>query len=244
MFSTPERQLIRGLLLALVSAVGFALSLVLARMCYERGTDPETVMFTRFFAVLVLLVGWHRFKGLSLRLPMAQARPSLIAGGFYFFGIMSYLSAIVLLPVSIAVLVFYLFPLLVLIMTAVLNRRLPDARALAGVVLAFCGLMLALDVEAGEINSLGMLLGLCAALGVAINVVLSSRVLAQVQPLVFSSYGAIANSVLAGVALLVSGGVSLPGEAAGQWLFVLMMVAFFAAYLSTFAAIRLLGAGR
>ncbi len=88
-----------------------------------------------------------------------------------FMGVQSlgYLAAIYLLPVSVAVCIFFLFPVLTYALENLLRRRLPNLVMLFGYVLAMLGTWILVSGDNSDaINLAGVLFGLLAAISQAI----------------------------------------------------------------------------
>src|SRR5262249_61659312 len=86
------------------------------------------------------------------------------------------LSAIGAIPLALAILIFYLFPLVATMILALFGWESPGWKTIAAIVVAFIGLVLALDPTVGNINIEGVWLGFAAAVGLGIVVAVSSRV--------------------------------------------------------------------
>lgn len=233
-----------GVLFTLAAAIGFALSLVTARLSYEYGTNPQSVMLVRFVAMLFVLVLWARYKGLSLRLQTSDIRGCLLCGFLYFSGIFAYLSSVAWLPVSLSVLIFYTFPILVALISAVMYRRMPSALTFFALAVAFGGLLLALDIRGVTVSAVGLAFAIYAAVAVALNLLLSAGMLQRVPTAIFSTYTAAVSTLLAAIVVLFSGGVQLPTGTVGCIAFLAMLLAFFVGFISTFIAIGHLGSLR
>ena len=107
-----KSQRLVGIFLALVSAVFFAVANTLAGVAYQGGSNPFTLSATRFILPAILLFVALKFGGKAIvlaRRPAAIAALLGIVSVVYTFAL---LLAIELLPVSIAILIFYLFPIL------------------------------------------------------------------------------------------------------------------------------------
>jgi len=232
------------LVFPVAAALGFALSLVMARLSYEYGTNPQSVMLLRFLAMLSVLLLWARVKGQSLNLQARDLRGCLLCGFFYFSGIFAYLSSVAWLPVSLSVLIFYTFPLWVALISAVVFKRRPPALALVALFLAFVGMLLALDVRELDASPTGLAFAGYAAIGVAINLVLSAIVLRRVNTSVFSTYTAAVCALMAFGVVVFSDGLQLPHGAAGWVAFSVMLLSFFVGFICTFIAIARLGSMR
>ena len=109
-------------------------------------------------------------------------------------------------------------------------------------VVAFTGLVLALDVETTGLQTVGLMFACFASLGVSVNMLASGVLLKQVPTTVFSFYMSIGTLILSLAALFWQGGLALPTSGAGQAYFAGMLLFFFSGYLATYNAIRLLGA--
>jgi len=241
--AAPHRLL--GLACALAAALGFACSLVLAKISYDHGSNSQTVMLVRFVLVVLLMLAWNRWRGHSLALPGKLIAGCAALGGFYFMGIGAYLTSVAWLPVSLAVLVFYTFPILIALLSAALARRWPQPLEMLALLVAFAGLALALEVSGGvELHPLGLTLACCAALGVTLNMVSSGYLLQRMPTTVFSFYLTLTTGILSALAVLATGGPELPQGATGWWAFCGMLASFIIAFLGTYNGIRLIGAVR
>jgi drug/metabolite transporter (DMT)-like permease len=237
-----SRDSITGSVLAVVAALGFALSLVLARFSYDYGTNGMTVLLVRFALMSVLTYLWCRMRHQSL---FPGSRPLVICylmGLFYFVGIGSYLSAVAYIPVSLAVLLFYTFPLITALLVAARRRQRPKLNELLVLLVAFGGVLLALGVTSAEVRVLGVGLALVAALGVSVNLLLSESVLQKTMQGVFTFHMSISAGICAALATLATNSFSLPqAGTVGQFAFAIMLVSFMTAFLAVYASVRLLG---
>jgi drug/metabolite transporter (DMT)-like permease len=166
-----------GIALALVAAVAFALSNTLARLAYHSGSDPLTVAAFRFVLPTIALVVWLRLSSVPFGLP---ARDGWIAAGLgvvtaiYTWALLSAIGAI---PLALAILVFYLFPLVASVILAIFGWEKLGWRTIAAIVLAFAGLALALDPHGGKFSIEGVAMAFVAAVGLGVVIAASSRVL-------------------------------------------------------------------
>jgi len=244
MRSTNQSHVLKGVLFTLFAALGFALSLVLARLSYEHGSNPASVMFIRFAAMAIVLLLWTGYQNQSLRLNRVDTAGSLGCGLLYFTGIFAYLSSVAWLQVSLAVLIFYTFPIVVALIVAANTRQPPNGLSLIALLVAFSGLLLALNVRSAEVSIQGLAFAIFASVAIACNIVFSSRVLQRVPTQVFSSYTASLCAVLSALAVFTGEGLQLPQNAVGATVFLGMLLAFFVGFICTFNAIACLGSLR
>ena len=166
----------RGLIMALLVGMAFATNTALAAVAYTGGATPLTVLITRSVAAIGVLYLLLVLRGVPRRLP-ASRRYGAIALGCV-FAIYSYgvLKAIEYLPVGLVVASFYTFPLLVAMVEWWHGRQAFNLRSAIALVIAFAGIVLALDVLGARLDGRGISLALMAALGVTVVLTTSARV--------------------------------------------------------------------
>ena len=135
--------------LALVSAVFFALSNTIVRAAYDGGSDPISVSGTRFFLPFVILAVFALWRGNPLILPRREGVWALGLGVVTALYTVSLLTALGRLPVGIAILVFYLFPILTIAISALMGWTKLSARTAGAALVALAGLVFALGVRTG-----------------------------------------------------------------------------------------------
>jgi drug/metabolite transporter (DMT)-like permease len=240
--NSPAQSKLLGYAFSVIAAICFGCSLVLARVYYDYGTNPESIIVMRFAVLLALLLIWNLSRGKSLALPTKLAVGSLLVGMTYFIGIGSYLSAVAYLPVSLAVLIFYTFPIVVAIITAGLAKRWPHPLQMVALLVAFAGLIISLDVQLVGLKTIGLVFAAFASLGIAINMIWSSYFLKQVPTTVFGFYMSIGTLLISSIVVLNRGSFELPQSKEGLWVFVAMLMSFIVGYFSIYNAIRIIGA--
>ena len=233
-----------GILLSLSGATFFALSIVTARWSYDYNTNTQTIMFCRFMLIIVIMLFWNKSRKLSLKLPKEDALKCSILGGFYFMGIGSYLASVAYMPVGLAVLILYTFPILVILSSSIVEKRKPSLLQFLALVMAFIGLFIALDINADNSQPIGIILAMMAAVGVTINMIGSADILKRIKFSIFSLYQAMVVTTISGLLVLFTGGLALPSEAKGWALMVIMLLSFVIAYLSVYTSLKVIGAVR
>jgi drug/metabolite transporter (DMT)-like permease len=140
-----------------------------------------------------------------------------------------------------AVLIFYLFPLMAAVIVAGFGWEKFSWKIGAAIVLAFAGLALALDVRGSNLNTEGVALAVFAALGLAVVIVVSSRVFRTGDARPLTLYMAAAASVLLLILCAASGDFALPQTASG-WIGFVAAAAFYGfAMIAFFIAISMIG---
>jgi drug/metabolite transporter (DMT)-like permease len=157
------------------SAACYAGLSILGKLALAAGFTLTGMLSLRFLGaavvLAVMLVGLRQplFAG-RRRLGRLLALGSLLyapQAALFFTGLQR-------LPASIAVLLLYVYPVLVAIFDWILNRRLPDRRTVLALVIATFGVALTLYPQPGMVvDPLGALLVLADAAGLAVYIVLS-----------------------------------------------------------------------
>jgi drug/metabolite transporter (DMT)-like permease len=195
----PQRSIIAGLGLALLSSVTFATSGTFARALLEAGWSAEAAVVARVgLAALVLALPsvW------LLRGRWGLLRRNL--GTFGLFGLLAvaaaqgcFFNAVRYLPIGIALLLEYLGIILVVGWMWVAHGQRPRRLTIAGSVTAILGLVLVLDLVGGAtLDPLGVAWGLGAATGLAGYFVLSARVGTGLPPVVLATGGMATGAVI------------------------------------------------
>lgn len=240
-----NNKALAGFLSAIIGAIGFSFSIVLARMSYDYGTDPQSVLLVRFILLGLIMAGWNVISGISMRVTPRLLLANLAVSAIYFIGIGSYLTSVTYLPVSLAVLLFYTYPIVVAILGAMLDRRWPHPLEIIALIFGFTGLLIALEINVATIPAMGLLFGIMASLGVALNMLASGYLLKNIPTTVFSVYMSISTSALAAIAVITLGdGIALPNAPAGWWIFICMLVTFIGGFLAIYKGIQLIGSLR
>jgi drug/metabolite transporter (DMT)-like permease len=134
------------------------------------------VAVIRFLLPTGTLVVWLRMRGVRFALPGWDSCVAALLGAITAVYSWALLSAIGAIPLALAILVFYLFPLVAAVILAVCGWEKFRWQTTAAIVLAFAGLALALDPRGGSLNFKGVALALVGAIGLGIVTAVSSRV--------------------------------------------------------------------
>ena len=160
-------------LAALLPAVGAALSFsvtdILLKVVYASGMDVLTLCTLRGLLVVAFFWAWLRAAPPVLRHPPRQRRIAIGLGLLFAMVMLGLLAAVSLLPVSIAILAYFIYPLLTGIGASLTGVERLGWRALLTALVAFAGLALMLGVNFAALAPLG----LACAFGAAICRVIS-----------------------------------------------------------------------
>lgn len=231
-----------GLALAIYAACALGMATALARFAYDGGSTGITVATTRALVFMFGFCLFFLFTGRSLRMPWWKWRHCAFNGFLMVFMFYGNIGAVEFIPVSLAALLFYTYPPMIVVMVALVTReRVPPVKAV-GVTAAFLGLALMLGVSFGSIDARGAALSLSAALAAATNVVWVARYGKEFDMLAATFHMALIAAVLMVGVCYFSGGVALPTASIG-WFGLIGVVTLQASTVPVyFHAITLLGA--
>lgn len=160
----------------MAAAIGYACSSTSASLAYHGGSNPLTVAAFRFVVPTIALIIWLRASRTSLLLSARDGWIALALGVITALYTLSWLSSLHEIPLAVAVLVFYLFPLLAAVILVVCGWEKFSWQSAVAIFIAFGGLALALDPRGHDLNFEGLLLAFGGALGLALVITISSRV--------------------------------------------------------------------
>lgn len=213
----------RGTLAVFGAAIGYSSLPILAKLALAEGVRVLPMVAWRFLvaaAALCLLIALT-----GRQLPPRARWPSLLAlGVLYAINATAYLAALQWVSASLASLVFFTHPAVVIVLAAIfLGERLSRQRVLATVLaISGCGLIVGFDGQRAE--PLGLLLILIAVAFVAIYILWGKTLLGNVPAHGAAAVSLLATGAVASLAAAVLGGLALGGGARGAMLVGLMGV--------------------
>ena len=175
-----------GVVFALLTATGLGAITTQAKIIYADGGNAMTVMFTRFLISTLVFGLLLAIKRRSFKVDR-QLRLPVIAVGFVWSGAMiCYLLSVESISVSLAVLVLYSYPLLVLIYSFLSGQLSPSPPLILVFFIAFLGLYLALSGGEVKLDATGLVLALLAGMGAAFTFIKGAQVAPRLNPLVMT----------------------------------------------------------
>jgi drug/metabolite transporter (DMT)-like permease len=164
------------LLLALFAvAVSLGAGHVSARLAFANGVNVMTAATVRSVCAGLLLLAWLAARREQV-LPLPPAfRSTMVLGLLIAAQTVCIQAAVALMPVTLAILVFYTYPFLTGVAASLLGDERFTPRLAVALVAAFVGLALVLGVEPQPVSAWGVLAALGAAVTFAAAVVLTPR---------------------------------------------------------------------
>ena len=191
---------IKGIIFALAAAGIYGLAPPFTRLAFSHGAPPLETMAWRVCALVVVFSIVALMWRVSLRIPV-QARSAQVAMAIS-TGMISvgYLGSVQFIPVALAVIVFFTFPIIILLLSPILEGRSLSIKRLCIALLAFFGLAIAIGPDLGKLNPVGLGLAVMASFGATMQF-FSGRALADKMPSI--AFGLISHAALLPLAVLV-----------------------------------------
>lgn len=236
--ATSASRLTAGLGVALTafSAATFGFGTTFAFLAYEGGSNPLTVVLIRTAAFVVVVglilaslgrLGRLSRRGLIGTLWMALTLAMVSLG---------YQGSVAFIPVSLAALIFYTYPLLVGLFAMTAGRDRMTAGKAAALLAAFFGLALALGPEFGVLDWRGIALSLLAAVGMGLTMTFGGEAMRDQDSLLMSVYTNVWMLIVLGI-LAAAGGFALPVTRLGVAGLVGVAVTYVIAYVCWYLAL-------
>lgn len=221
-----------GIIWCLASAAGYGSITVCARLAYDAGSKPQTVIEIRYLAGLAVLFCLLLWRRRSFALPRAAWRDSFFSG-LGLFGIQAcYMSSVAFIPVPLAAIIFFTFPVIVAALAPITDRRPLKPGAYAAFLLAFAGLVLALGPGLEDLDWRGLLLASGASLSAVLMFLFVPRATKLCNELTVGFHAVLWGTLLWTPILFLSDGLRLPSagyaEAWAGWLGLALAGLFFA----------------
>ncbi|MFU8946072.1 EamA family transporter [Mycetocola zhadangensis] len=188
-----------GIVIALASALMFALSGPFAKSLMDAGWSPGAAVLVRIggAAVVLLVPTLIMMRGRWSTLRRSGAVIALygtiaIAGAQVgFFNAVSYMS------VGVALLIEYLAPVLLVLLVWAQTRRRPGMRTIVGTVIAILGMVLVLDLTGAQtVHPIGIAWALLAAVSLATYFILGTKISDDLPPLVLAGGGLVVGTII------------------------------------------------
>ena len=173
---SARRAILIGTIIAFASAALYGANIPAARMASQSGLPGADLIGYRALILIPILLIIAPFSGERLVPAAGQWIPLLRLAIAASFTAIFYLSAIDHLPVPMAVTLFYTFPLIVMVLSILFERRKPDPAEIGVFVVAFAGLLLAIGPTVSGLKPIGVVYALIGATACAFLFIYAGRV--------------------------------------------------------------------
>lgn len=238
----PESRYWRGIGFLLISSLGFGVAPTLARLAYDAGSTPTTAILMRFTVAAMMVTLLLRRLGRPLRLAPRERWQAIgigLVAGTMSFG---YLSAVALIPVSVAALVFFTFPAMTAVAAHLMGQERLSLLRSGALLAAFAGIALVVGFKGGaRPDPAGIGLALMAAVACAASILWTARVLRRADALVVNAHAVLTGAVAYLLIVAFQGGPAWPVTWLGWTGLVGASLVYAIGFVSIFLAVGLLG---
>ena len=236
--SQPPRY---GLAMAMAVPCAYAVTSSMARIAYDSGATPLAVASTRQFAAALVFLAFALATRMPSALPPRQRHVAWVLGAAHAVQAWVLYMALARVPVAIAILIFYTFPLLTGIWGWISGDERPTGRTVGSVFLAFAGIGLTLDLGAGTIDMAGAGLAALSALAFAAILVVTGKLFRGGEARPRTLHMLVAGALTYLALVLLTGEATYPSGAQG-WTAMATNAAFYCfAVIGMFASVAALG---
>jgi drug/metabolite transporter (DMT)-like permease len=202
---------------SVVAALSFSMTDILLKVVYADGMDVLTLAALRGTLVVVFFWGWLRVSPPAVRHRPRQRLIALGLGLLFAFTMLGLLQAVAMLPVSIAILAYFIYPLLTGIGGALTGVDRLGWGALLTALAAFGGLALMLGVNFSTLAPLGIASAFGAALCRVLSLLGTRAYLNGTDARLTTWYAMVPSAMLFVVLLALAGTWHAP-HSVGGWL--------------------------
>lgn len=242
MSSNSKHAIFYGIGLSVLSAASIAIGPSLAKFAYGQGTDLITVMVVRGFVMIgicVLILALKR----RLTVPSLEVMILCLASGISFAAMSyGYFGAVQSIPVGIAVTLYFLHPILLMLVAHFLGLNHVTKRQMFFSVVVLFGLGIAVGINIQGLDGQGILLSLLAAVTVTVMILLNAKALPKSDAITINLLMVAVTTV---IFLIWNAGLgnklSFPSNAIGWTAVVGVGLSFTIGLLSFFYAVEIIG---
>ncbi len=207
----------RGLLIALAANMALGLNSVFAKFAYRANLDPNTLTMLRLTVAALALwfIFLTRWRAL-IPIPRRALWGCILMGVANFLAQTSYYWGLTRISASLATLVFYLYPAVVILLLRLRGEAL-TTRRLARFGVALIGVALLMDIQGQSVDTIGIVLVFITIVAYSLHLVIGQFVVRNVAARTVVLYVISTMALLAIALRLLAGGSPLPATWAGWW---------------------------
>ena len=226
---------------AFASAIVFATGITLVAAIYEDGANVHAVNLSRvltFAAVMALTLAIRR---MSPVLPPGQAVQCVLVGLLFCGELYGLLSSVRYIPVGLAMLIMYTYPLMIAVAGWVTGDESFTADRLLAILAAFAGLALALGTPDTEIDWRGVAWAVFTAVTFSALLIVSGRTMRNVDRRILMLYLTSTAAAIVGIVSLTAVSLEWPRTHQGWTLLAASTGLYVVASTLLYVAIKMIG---
>ena len=171
----PRTHFVSGLVMAMLGAVSFGINIVFAQMSANAGIDGSVIVFYRVFLMLPLAAIALLVTRAPLRIEKSETGALVMMGLTSSAVSLCYILSVAYVPLTVAAVIFYTFPILVVLAQPFVDKTPLRPFMLAIAVLAFAGIVAVLGPHGHTLDPIGLLLAGGASLSATVQFFYGAR---------------------------------------------------------------------
>jgi len=187
-----------GVFLVALSAACFGTNAIFASICYDAGANPVTFLFIRFLIASPIMFLIMIARGFTI--PRGKLLVSLtLIGGIGLAGTtLCFYTAIHLAPVNLIIVIAYMYPTIVTLLSAVFLRQPITGYKIAALLMTVVGILFTIGMDSGG-YFLGIILAISAAIFYSLYLIFGSLSIQKAGPFSASTVIILATTVIYGI---------------------------------------------
>ena len=226
---------------AFASAIVFATGITLVALIYEDGANVHAVNLTRVLTLAAVMTLTLAIARMSPVLPPRVALRCVLIGLLFCGEIYGLLSSVRYIPVGLAMLIMYTYPLMIAIVGWATGTESFTLDRLFAILAAFAGLALALHTPHSEIDWRGVAWAVFTAVTFSAVLIVSGRTMRGIDRRILMLYLTSTAAVIVGVTSLTLVGLEWPHTDRGWTLLAVSTGLYVLATTLLFTAVKMIG---
>ncbi|MBI28396.1 MAG: hypothetical protein CFH21_00959 [Alphaproteobacteria bacterium MarineAlpha5_Bin11] len=232
-----------GIIFALIAATLFGLIPSTTKISYLLGANPPlAIIFRYLLAILIIILPLisikNQFKQISGNL---KGLVSISIGSILLT--LGLLTSVIYIPVSLVALIFYTYPLIVLVWSFINGSQLSKFQSI-GFFSAFIGLGIALGPSFNNLNFIGISLAFLAAIGASTVLIVNEKLAQSLHPIVINAFVNFFCLFISSILIFIYFDINLPKDFNGWYYILFASFCYCAAFYSQLLAVKSIGSTR
>lgn len=165
----------RGIGFALAGAFFYGFNITFAKISAELGVQGPMIVAERVLVMIAIGLVLALVTRSSLRVVEGERAPIALLGLGSMGVSIGYLSSVAFIPITVAAVIFYTFPILIVIASPFVDKKKLTPAMLGIVALAFVGVVLVLGMASGDLDLRGVALAAIASVSAAMQFFAGTR---------------------------------------------------------------------
>jgi drug/metabolite transporter (DMT)-like permease len=213
--AAARRNAYIGITLTVIGAIGFSGKPIIIKLAYQYGVDVMTLLALRMLFALPFFAAMALYVGLPSAPMTRRDWLNIVSLGFIGYYVGSYLdlAGLQYISASLGRLILYLYPTIVLVLSAIFLKQRVTLRHVISLALSYGGIVLVFQSEAGLASAsgttlLGAALVFASGATYAVYLIAGSRVILTLGSMRFTAYASLAACAFVIATFLGTHGVS------------------------------------